>query len=66
MCIQAVVVLQTGINRKWEDDPFEENAEMIAKHIIRMASRNTVNQLFGIVMADGVQSKENYFCQQII
>lgn len=46
---------------KWEDDPSEENAEIIAKHIIRMASRNTVNQLFGIVMADGVQSKENYF-----
>ena len=44
----------------WEENQTEDNAEAIAKHIIRMASRTTVNQLFGTIMTENVQNAEDY------
>ena len=44
----------------WEENETEDNAEAIAKHIIRMASRTTINQLFGTILTENVQNTEDY------
>ena len=48
------------IMQRWETDQSTEMAETIAKYIIRIASRTTINQLFGVIVADGVKTTEEY------
>ena len=47
--------------KEWEKDKSAGIAESIAKYIIRMASRTTINQLFGVIVADGAKESEEYF-----
>ena len=49
------------IMQRWESDKSAEMAETIAKYIIRIASRTTINQLFGVIVADGAKESEEYF-----
>ncbi len=46
---------------KWETDRSQEMAEVLAKYLIRMASRTTINQQFGVMMTDRIVHKEKYF-----
>ncbi len=46
---------------KWETDRSQEMAEALAKYLIRMASRTTINQQFGVMMTDRIVHKEKYF-----
>ena len=48
------------IMQRWETDKSTEMAETIAKYIIRIASRTTINQLFGVIVADEVKKTEEY------
>jgi len=49
------------IMQRWESDKSAEMAETIAKYIIRIASRTTINQLFGVIVADDAKKSEEYF-----
>ena len=51
----------SSIMKEWEKDKSAGIAESIAKYIIRMASRTTINQLFGVIVADGAKESEEYF-----
>ncbi|MGP1599292.1 thiopeptide-type bacteriocin biosynthesis protein [Peptoanaerobacter stomatis] len=51
----------SSIMKEWEKDKSAGIAESIAKYIIRMASRTTINQLFGVIVADGTKEYEEYF-----
>lgn len=46
---------------EWEVTPSIELAEAIAKYVIRMASRTTINQLFGVIITERAIGKEKYF-----
>ena len=51
----------SSIMKEWEKDKSAGIAESIAKYIIRMASRTTINQLFGVIVADDAKESEEYF-----
>ena len=51
----------SSIMKEWEKDKSAGIAESIAKYIIRMASRATINQLFGVIVADDAKESEEYF-----
>ena len=51
----------SSIMKEWEKDKSAGIAESIAKYIIRMASRTTINQLFGVIVADDAKKSEEYF-----
>ena len=51
----------SSIMKEWEKDKSAGIAESISKYIIRMASRTTINQPFGVIVADGTKEYEEYF-----
>ena len=51
----------SSIMKEWEKDKSAGIAESIAKYIIRMASRTTINQLFRVIVADDAKKSEEYF-----
>ncbi len=56
LCFHNLSVIE-----EWEKNKSNETAEIISKYIIRMASRTTINQLFGVMVAEKVKKKEEYF-----